>query len=61
VPGVEVIFLGGRRFRRDEEVTGAVKAWLNGLTAESYDEDIHRLVIGCDGGLNVGGECVKKM
>jgi len=60
VPDVEVNFLGGRRFRRDEEVKGTVKAWLNGLTAESYDEGIHRPVVGCDEGLNVDGDCVEK-
>jgi hypothetical protein len=30
-------FLGCRRFTSDE-VKGAVKAWLNGLAAEGYDE-----------------------
>jgi hypothetical protein len=29
-------FLGGRRFKSDEEVKDAVKEWLNGLAAEVY-------------------------
>jgi histone-lysine N-methyltransferase SETMAR len=33
-------FLGGRRFKSDEEVKDAVKEWLNGLAAEVYDEGI---------------------
>jgi hypothetical protein len=35
--------LGGRRFKSDEEVKGAVKEWLNGLAAEVYDEFIQNL------------------
>jgi histone-lysine N-methyltransferase SETMAR len=31
-------FLGGRRFRSDEDVKDAVKEWLNGLGAKVYDE-----------------------
>jgi hypothetical protein len=41
-------FLGGKRFKSDEEVKGAIKAWLNGLTAEGYD-------VGCADCLDVGG------
>jgi hypothetical protein len=37
-------FLGGRRFKSDEEVKVAVKEWLNGLAAEVYDEGIQKLV-----------------
>jgi hypothetical protein len=37
-------FLGGRRFKSDEEVNDAVKEWLNGLAAEVYDEGIQKLV-----------------
>jgi hypothetical protein len=37
-------FLGGRRFKSDEVVKGAVKEWLNGLAAEVYDEGIQKLV-----------------
>jgi GTP cyclohydrolase I len=40
-------FLAGRRFKSDDEVKDDVKAWLNGLAAEGYDEGIqqtrHRL------------------
>jgi hypothetical protein len=31
-------FLYARRFRSDEEMTDAVKVWLNGLSAEVYDK-----------------------
>jgi len=48
--------LGGRRFKRDEEVKDDVKAWLNGLAAEGYGAGIQRLVTGCDKCLNVGGD-----
>jgi hypothetical protein len=41
-------------------VKGAVKAWLNGLAAEGYDEGIQKLATGCDKCLNVGGDCVEK-
>jgi hypothetical protein len=37
-------FLGGRRFRSDEEVKGAVRECLNGLAAEVCDEGIQKLV-----------------
>jgi hypothetical protein len=33
-------FLGGRRFKSDEEVKDAVKQWLNGLAVQVYDEGI---------------------
>jgi hypothetical protein len=46
-------FLGGRRFT-SEEVKGAVKAWLNGLTAEVYDAGVQKLATGCDKWLIVG-------
>jgi hypothetical protein len=40
-------FLGGRSFKRDEEVKDAVREWLNGLlnglAAEVYDEGIQNL------------------
>jgi histone-lysine N-methyltransferase SETMAR len=35
-------FLGGRRFKSEEEVKDAVKEWLNGLAAEVYEEDIKK-------------------
>ena len=38
----------------------AVKEWLNGLSAEVYDEDIQKLVTGYDKCLNVRGYCVEK-
>jgi histone-lysine N-methyltransferase SETMAR len=53
-------FLGGRRFRSDEEVQDAVKEWLNGLAAEIYDEGIQKLVTRYDKCLNVGGDYVEK-
>jgi hypothetical protein len=52
-------FLGGRRFKSDEEVKYAVKEWLNGLVAEVYDEGIQKLVTRYDKCLNVGGDYVK--
>jgi histone-lysine N-methyltransferase SETMAR len=53
-------FLGGRRFKSDEEVKDAVKEWLNGLAAEIYDECIQKLVTHYDKCLNVGGDYVEK-
>jgi histone-lysine N-methyltransferase SETMAR len=53
-------FLGGRRFKSDEEVKDAVKEWLNGLAAEVYDQDIQKLVTRYDKCLNVGGDYVEK-
>jgi hypothetical protein len=53
-------FLGGRRFKNDEEVKDAVKEWLNGLAAEVYDEGIQKLVTRYDKCLNVGGDYVEK-
>jgi hypothetical protein len=53
-------FLGSRRFKSDETVKDAVKAWLNGLAAEVYDEGIQKLVTRYDKCLNVGGDCVEK-
>jgi hypothetical protein len=53
-------FLGGSRFKSDEEVRDAVKEWLNGLAAEVYDEGIQKLVTRYDKCLNVGGEYVEK-
>jgi hypothetical protein len=52
-------FLGGRRFKSDEEVKDAVKVWLNGLAAEVYYEGIQKLVTRYDKCLNVGGDCRK--
>jgi hypothetical protein len=49
-------FLGGRRFKSDEEVKDAVKEWLNGLAAEVYDEGIQKFVIRYDKCQNVGGD-----
>jgi hypothetical protein len=53
-------FLGGRRFKSDEEVKDAVKEWLNGLAAEVYDEGIQKLVTRYDKCLNVSGDYVEK-
>jgi hypothetical protein len=53
-------FLGGRRFKSDEEVKDAVKEWLNGLAAEVYDEGIQKLVTRYDKCLNVDGDYVEK-
>jgi hypothetical protein len=53
-------FLGGRRFKSDEEVKDAVKEWLNWLAAEVYDEAIQKLVTRYDKCLNVGGDYVEK-
>jgi histone-lysine N-methyltransferase SETMAR len=53
-------FLGGRRFKSDEEVKDAVKEWLNGLAAEVYDKGIQKLVTRYDKCLNVGGIYVEK-
>jgi hypothetical protein len=53
-------FLGGRRFKSDEEVKDAVKEWLNGLAAEVCDEGIQKLVTRYDKCLNVGGNYVEK-
>jgi histone-lysine N-methyltransferase SETMAR len=53
-------FLGGRRFKSDEEVEDAVKEWLNGLAAEVYEEGIQKLVTRYDKCLNVGGDYVEK-
>jgi hypothetical protein len=53
-------FLGGRRFKRDEEVKHAVKEWLSELAAEDYDEGIQKLVTRYDKCLNAGGDYVEK-
>jgi hypothetical protein len=53
-------FLGGRRFKSDEEVKDAAKEWLNGLAAEVYYEGIQKLVTRYDKCLNVGGDYVEK-
>jgi histone-lysine N-methyltransferase SETMAR len=46
-------FLGGRRFKSDEEVKDAVKEWLNGLAAEVYDEEIVKFLSRLDKCLNL--------
>jgi histone-lysine N-methyltransferase SETMAR len=53
-------FLGGRRFKSDEEVKDAIKEWLNGLAMEVYDEGIQNLITCYDKCLNVGGDYVEK-
>jgi histone-lysine N-methyltransferase SETMAR len=53
-------FLGGRRFKSDEEVQEAVKEWLNGQAAEGYDAGTQKPVTGCDTCLNVDDNCVEK-
>ncbi|GFG39282.1 hypothetical protein Cfor_02207 [Coptotermes formosanus] len=53
-------FLGGRRFKSNEEVKDAVKEGLNGLTAEVYDEGIPSLITRYDKCLNTGGDYVEK-
>jgi hypothetical protein len=52
-------FLGGRRFKSDEEVKDAVKKWLNGLAAEVCDEGIQKLVTRYNKCLNFGGDYVE--
>jgi len=53
-------FLGGIRFKSDEEVKDDVKKWLSGLAAVVYDEGIQKLVTGYGKCQNVGGDCVEK-
>ena len=53
-------FLGGRRFKSNEELKDVVKQWLNGLEAEVYDEVLQKLVIVYDKCLNVAGDYVEK-
>jgi hypothetical protein len=53
-------FLGGRRFKSDEEVKDVVKEWLNGLAAEVYDEGIVKLPSRLDNCLNLYGDYVEK-
>jgi hypothetical protein len=53
-------FLGGRRFKSDEEVKDAVKEWLNGLAAEVYDEGIVKLLSRLDKCLNLYDDYVEK-
>jgi hypothetical protein len=53
-------FLGGRRFKSDEEVKDAIKEWLNGLAVEVYDEGVQKLVTRYDKCLNVCGNYVEK-
>jgi hypothetical protein len=53
-------FLGGRRFKSDEEMKDAVEEWLNGLAAVVYDEGIQKLVTRYDKCLNVVGDYVEK-
>jgi len=47
-------FLGGRRFKRYEELKDAVKEGLNGLAAVVYDEGVQTLVTGYDKYRNAG-------
>ncbi|GBO17806.1 hypothetical protein AVEN_152303-1 [Araneus ventricosus] len=53
-------FLGGKRFRSDEELENAVITWLNELAAEEYDIGILKLVDRYDNCLNVEGDYVEK-
>jgi len=53
-------FLGGTHFISNEEVMDGFRQWLNGLTAEVYDEGIQKLVTGYDKCRNVGGDYVEK-
>ena len=53
-------FLGGRRFKSDDEVEEAVKEWLNGEAEEVYEEGTQKLVTGCAECLSVDDECVEK-
>jgi hypothetical protein len=53
-------FLGGRRFKSDEEVKDAVKEWLNGLAVEVYDKGIVKLLSRLDKCLNLYGDYVEK-
>ena len=52
-------FLGGRRFKSNEEVKDAFKEWLNGLTV-FYDDDIQKLVTRSDKCQCVSGDYVEK-
>jgi histone-lysine N-methyltransferase SETMAR len=54
-------FLGGRRFKSDEEVKDAVKECLNGLAAVVYDEGIQKLGTRYDKCLSVGGDYLEKL
>jgi histone-lysine N-methyltransferase SETMAR len=53
-------FLGGKHFKINDEVKGAVKERLNGLVEEVNDEVMQKLVTRCDRCLNVRGDYVEK-
>jgi hypothetical protein len=48
-------FLGGRRFKINEEVEDSVQQWLNGPAADVDDEDIQKPVTRHDKCLDVWG------
>jgi hypothetical protein len=49
-----------RRFKSDEEVKAAVRAWLHGLAAVGYGEGTQKLVTGYGKSLNVGGDYIER-
>jgi hypothetical protein len=53
-------FLGDRRFKSDEEIKYAIKAWLHGLAGEVDGRGIQKLVTGYDKSLNVCGDYIEK-
>jgi hypothetical protein len=53
-------FLSGRNLKRNyDEVKDALKEWVNGLTAEVYDDDAFKIVTGYYNCLNVGNVYIK--
>jgi hypothetical protein len=54
------VFLGGRRFKSDEEVKDAVKEGLNGLAVEDYDKGIVKLLSRLDKCLDLYGDYIEK-
>jgi hypothetical protein len=53
-------FLGSIRMATDDEANETVTGWLNGLSADCYDEGIARLVQRLDKCLNWNGDYVEK-
>jgi len=53
------MFLGGKRFDNDDDLTDAVQKWLTSQAATFCEEGIQKLVRRCDKCLNNGGEYVE--
>ena len=53
-------FLGGKRFRSDEELKNTVNTWLNELAAEEYNKGILKLMLRYDKCLNKLGDYIEK-